>query len=188
MSCWHWLLIVYIEITKLMCKIIRRYRKRYDRAEREFIEAKTDLHGKSEAKDLLTEHLYTVIHQNEVRKAKKLAELTHKLELETAEDDAAVDAAGTVPVPLCLVMPMNQLVSHPTSPSSMAAAAHTEQSPKSTDNIPDTQTDVPQPVNSDGGCETVVSSSPQTTDPTAAANTADSNSTVPTSGADCAAV
>ena len=67
-------------------KLINCCRKRYDRAEREFIEAKTDLHSKSEAKDLLTEHLYTVIHQNEVRKARKLAELTHKLELEDNDE------------------------------------------------------------------------------------------------------
>lgn len=159
---------------KIVCYLCR---KRYDRAEREFIEAKTDLHNKSEAKDLLTEHLYTVIHQNEVRKAKKLAELTHKLELETAEDDAMVDAAQTVPVPLCLVMPLNQLTSHTSlSPSST-------QSPTS----PDTQngqTIVEQPVSSDGGCDTVASTAPPTTDATEAVTTADSNSAVPSTGVD----
>ena len=34
----------------------------------------------------MTEHLYAVIHQNEMRKAKKLAELMGKLEMEGAED------------------------------------------------------------------------------------------------------
>lgn len=156
-------------------------RKRYDRAEREFIEAKTDLHSKSEAKDLLTEHLYTVIHKNEVRKAKKLAELTHKLELETAEDDAMVDAAQTVPVPLCLVMPLNQLTSHTSmSPSST-------QSPTQSPTSPDTQngqTIVEQPVSSDAGCDTVVSSAPPTTDATEAVTAADSNNAVPSTSVD----
>jgi len=35
-------------------------------AEKEFIEAKISLHKKSELKEQLTEHLYTIIHQNEV--------------------------------------------------------------------------------------------------------------------------
>lgn len=38
-----------------------------------------DLHRKTERKDLLTEHLYTIIRENELRKAKKLEELMAKL-------------------------------------------------------------------------------------------------------------
>ena len=45
-----------------------------------------DLHHKSEVKESLTEHLYTIIHQNEIRKAKKLTELMEKLQLEGAEE------------------------------------------------------------------------------------------------------
>lgn len=45
-----------------------------------------DLHCKSELKEQLTEHLYTIIHQNEVRKAKKLADLMKELEMENGED------------------------------------------------------------------------------------------------------
>lgn len=46
-----------------------------------------DLFSKCEAKEQLTEHLYTIIHQNEVRKAKKLVELMEKLAMEvTAEE------------------------------------------------------------------------------------------------------
>lgn len=45
-----------------------------------------DLHSKSELKEQLTEHLYTIIHQNEVRKAKKLADLMKELEMENGED------------------------------------------------------------------------------------------------------
>jgi len=146
------------------------------------------LHHKSEAKDLLTEHLYTVIHQNEVRKARKLAELTHQLEL---EDDATLDAAETVPVPpvpLCLVMSMNQLTtSHaPTSPSSTAASRHAEQSPLPADDTSNTQqTAEPQGVTtSDSGhSETSLSSPPQTADTTDVVDTANSNSAVPGSSA-----
>ncbi|XP_058951218.2 RAB6-interacting golgin [Pocillopora verrucosa] len=53
--------------------------KRYEKAEKEFVEAKMDLHRKTERKDLLTEHLYTIIRENELRKAKKLEELMVKL-------------------------------------------------------------------------------------------------------------
>ncbi|CAD5117631.1 DgyrCDS6385 [Dimorphilus gyrociliatus] len=60
--------------------------KRYDRAEKEFIDAKLDLHEKHEQKDQLTEHLYTIIHQNELRKAKKLTELMESLDLEDSEN------------------------------------------------------------------------------------------------------
>jgi len=173
--------------------MIYGHRKRYDRAEREFIEAKTDLHNKSEAKDLLTEHLYTVIHQNEVRKAKKLAELTHKLELESADDEATVDAAETVPLPLCLVMPMNQLTSShaPTSPlSTTTTPTHTEvteQSAISKDDASDTgnrPAAEPQQVNSDVGCETAVSSPPQTAESTEAVTPTDNNDSVPSTGTD----
>ena len=66
------------------------FRKRYDRAEQEFVEAKIDLHHKSETKESLTEHLYTIIHQNEIRKAKKLTELMEKLQLESGEEASPV--------------------------------------------------------------------------------------------------
>ncbi len=48
-----------------------------------------DLHDKSESKESLTEHLYTVIYQNEIRKAKKLAELMKQLEM-IADDEPEV--------------------------------------------------------------------------------------------------
>ena len=40
-----------------------------------------NLHRKTERKDLLTEHLYTIIRENELRKAKKLEELMAKLDV-----------------------------------------------------------------------------------------------------------
>lgn len=64
--------------------------KRYDRAEKEFVSSKLDLHEKQEHKDQLTEHLYTIIHQNELRKAKKLTELMECLDL---EDDQSISVS-----------------------------------------------------------------------------------------------
>ncbi|XP_018420206.1 PREDICTED: RAB6-interacting golgin [Nanorana parkeri] len=64
-------------------------RKRYDRAESEFVAAKLDLHKKTQIKEQLTEHLCTIIQQNELRKAKRLEELMQQLEMET--DDEAME-------------------------------------------------------------------------------------------------
>lgn len=55
-------------------------RKRYTRAEREFVEAKQLLFSKRERKDLLTEHLCTIIEQNELRKAHRLTDLMIQLD------------------------------------------------------------------------------------------------------------
>lgn len=58
------------------------FRKRYIKAEREFLEMKLLLHQKLERKEMLTEHLCTIIEKNEERKANKLTELLNKLQLE----------------------------------------------------------------------------------------------------------
>jgi len=55
--------------------------KRYDNAENEFVDAKLNLHKKQERKELLTEHLMTIIQESESRKADKLAELMNQLEI-----------------------------------------------------------------------------------------------------------
>ena len=44
-----------------------RVRKRFERAEKEYIASKISLHESQERKEQLTEHLYTVIQQNEMR-------------------------------------------------------------------------------------------------------------------------
>ncbi|XP_005105467.2 RAB6-interacting golgin [Aplysia californica] len=61
--------------------------KRYEKAEKEFVSAKMDLFEKGDTKEQLTEHLYTIIHQNEVRKAKKLVELMEKLTMEVTPEE-----------------------------------------------------------------------------------------------------
>lgn len=55
--------------------------KRYDKAEKEFVAAKLNLHKKQDRKELLTEHLATIIEDSEVRKAGKLNELMSQLQL-----------------------------------------------------------------------------------------------------------
>ena len=57
------------------------------------MEAKVNLHRKTERKDLLTEHLYTIIRENELRKAKKLEELIAKLNV-SPDDSAYVQQPG----------------------------------------------------------------------------------------------
>ncbi|XP_068445602.1 RAB6-interacting golgin [Clinocottus analis] len=62
-------------------------RKRYERAEVEYVTAKLDLHKKTEAKEQLTEHLCAIIQQNELRKAHKLEELMQQLQLQATEEE-----------------------------------------------------------------------------------------------------
>lgn len=68
-------------------------RKRYEKAECEYVAAKLDLHRKTEVKEQLTEHLYAIIQQNELRKAEKLQELMLQLQPHAAEEhrDASAD-------------------------------------------------------------------------------------------------
>ncbi|KAM6153504.1 RAB6-interacting golgin isoform 1-T1 [Erethizon dorsatum] len=61
-------------------------RKRFDRAETEYVTAKLDLQRKTEIKEQLTEHLCTIIQQNELRKAKKLEELMQQLDVQPDEE------------------------------------------------------------------------------------------------------
>ncbi|XP_022608789.1 RAB6-interacting golgin isoform X2 [Seriola dumerili] len=62
-------------------------RKRYEKAEAEYVVAKLDLHKKTEVKEQLTEHLCAIIQQNELRKAHKLEELMQQLQLQATEED-----------------------------------------------------------------------------------------------------
>ncbi|XP_007935891.1 RAB6-interacting golgin [Orycteropus afer afer] len=61
-------------------------RKRFDKAEAEYVTAKLDLQRKTEIKEQLTEHLCTIIQQNELRKAKKLEELMQQLDVQADEE------------------------------------------------------------------------------------------------------
>ncbi|XP_068808004.1 RAB6-interacting golgin isoform X2 [Struthio camelus] len=66
-------------------------RKRYDKAETEYVAAKLDLQHKTEIKEHLTEHLCTIIQQNELRKARKLEELMQQLEVEADEENLELE-------------------------------------------------------------------------------------------------
>lgn len=61
-------------------------RKRFDRAEAEYVTAKLDLQRKTDIKEQLTEHLCTIIQQNELRKARKLEELMQQLDVQADEE------------------------------------------------------------------------------------------------------
>jgi RAB6-interacting golgin len=60
--------------------------KNYSAIERSFLKAKQDLYHAHEKKEMLTEHLYTIIAHNEDRKAKKLSELMEKVGLTLNEN------------------------------------------------------------------------------------------------------
>ncbi|XP_037626933.1 RAB6-interacting golgin [Sebastes umbrosus] len=62
-------------------------RKRYEKAETEYVTSKMDLHKKTEVKEQLTEHLCAIIQQNELRKAHKLEELMQQLQLQATEEE-----------------------------------------------------------------------------------------------------
>ncbi|XP_051480423.1 RAB6-interacting golgin isoform X2 [Apus apus] len=66
-------------------------RKRYDKAESEYVAAKLDLQHKTEIKEHLTEHLCTIIQQNELRKARKLEELMQQLEVQADEENLELE-------------------------------------------------------------------------------------------------
>uniref|UniRef100_A0A6J0VFS1 RAB6-interacting golgin n=1 Tax=Pogona vitticeps TaxID=103695 RepID=A0A6J0VFS1_9SAUR len=66
-------------------------RKRYDKAETEYVAAKLDFQKKTEVKEQLTEHLCTIIQQNELRKAQKLEELMQQLEVEADEENLELE-------------------------------------------------------------------------------------------------
>ncbi|XP_024409326.3 RAB6-interacting golgin isoform X1 [Desmodus rotundus] len=66
-------------------------RKRFDRVEAEYVTAKLDLQRKTDIKEQLTEHLCTIIQQNELRKAKKLEELMQQLDVQVDEESLELD-------------------------------------------------------------------------------------------------
>lgn len=77
-------------VSKTFCfKFFLTYflRKRYEKAEVEYVTAKLDLHKKTEVKEQLTEHLCAIIQQNELRKAHKLEELMQQLQLQATEEE-----------------------------------------------------------------------------------------------------
>ncbi|XP_044529595.1 RAB6-interacting golgin isoform X2 [Gracilinanus agilis] len=74
-------------------------RKRFDKAEAEYVAAKLDLQRKTEIKEHLTEHLCTIIQQNELRKARKLEALTRQLEAEADEESPELEPEAEESLP-----------------------------------------------------------------------------------------
>ncbi|XP_023215516.1 RAB6-interacting golgin-like [Centruroides sculpturatus] len=74
--------------------------KRYQKAEKEFVVAKLELFQKMQQKEKLTEHLCTIIEQNEARKAQKLVELMQQLEMDSLIE-TNINGVGNVLPQLC---------------------------------------------------------------------------------------
>ena len=62
--------------------------KEYCAIEKSFLKAKQELYLAHERKEMLTEHLYTIIQYNEDRKAKKLTELMDKVGLSLNQNES----------------------------------------------------------------------------------------------------
>ena len=75
-----------LRIANLICLA----RRRYELAEREFVSAKLELHKTTDQKELLSEHLATVIQETELRKAKHLAKLCQTLSIAATSDGVGV--------------------------------------------------------------------------------------------------
>ena len=92
------------------------YRKRFERAEKEYVEAKMALHHSTEHKELLAEHLCAVIQENEIRKAKKLEELMVKLNMTVGGDENSISSKVLVyqrtPTPRYEHWPQSTSASH----------------------------------------------------------------------------
>ena len=90
-------------------------------AEAEFVAAKLELHRSSESKELLSEHLCTIIQQNEIRKAEKLANLLKTLKLENMAEDSShshsVSIFQKTPTPGTDIWPRERLGSDERAPS-----------------------------------------------------------------------
>jgi hypothetical protein len=69
--------------------------KRYDRAEKEYVDSKLQLYNKQDRKELLTEHLSAIIEHSEMRKAKKLTELMNQLQIIENCDSNSVKTTTT---------------------------------------------------------------------------------------------
>lgn len=65
----------------LLASVIPSCRLRFEQAETEYVSAKLALATCQEKKDLLSQHLCTVIQENEQRKAGKLSSLMTQLDI-----------------------------------------------------------------------------------------------------------
>lgn len=68
-----------MRFTAILIECSINFRKNYDRIEVEFLQAKMELYQSLERKELLAEHLSTIISHNEERKAARLRQLMEKV-------------------------------------------------------------------------------------------------------------
>lgn len=111
------------------CIEFSQAKKRYDRAESEYVTAKLDLHKKTQIKEQLTEHLCTIIQQNELRKAKKLEELMQQLDVETDEESLDLEIEVDQMLQLQEAEARKQLVSPASEKSPQSSQPDSSESP-----------------------------------------------------------
>lgn len=111
------------------CIEFSQAKKRYDRAESEYVTAKLDLHKKTQIKEQLTEHLCTIIQQNELRKAKKLEELMQQLDVETDEERLDLEIEVEQMLQLQEAEARKQLVSPASEKSPQSSQPDSSESP-----------------------------------------------------------
>jgi len=97
--------------------------KRYKKAEKEFLDAKLHLFERLERKELLTEHLCTIIEQNEIRKARKLSELMNRLQPGGCEGDFRMAAGNVLLSPLCVSDEVSYSVCNTLQPRKVAGTS-----------------------------------------------------------------
>ena len=92
------------------------FRKRFEEAEKEYISSKVALHEATEKKELLSEHLCTIIQHNEQRKSQKLSELMSALHIEDNKEENCNNSAVfcvKTPTPGTINWPSNKAVNKP---------------------------------------------------------------------------
>ena len=92
-----------------------------------------DLQKKSELKEQLTEHLYTIIHQNELRKAEKLSQLMNELQMENESEGNGVQLSSLPPLSAFNAMGLSTLTKIQSNDPSALGSSSTKTTVKSSE-------------------------------------------------------
>ena len=104
-----------------------------------------DLHDKEALKEQFTEHLYTIIHENELRKAHRLADLMREVGMSSLQDENSDTASISVPHFNLLSSVLPSVVST-TQPQTQNDPSHHQ---NNTSHVPNNETTAVQTVISD---------------------------------------
>ncbi|XP_075689613.1 RAB6-interacting golgin [Rhinoderma darwinii] len=165
------------------CIEFSQAKRRYDRAESEYVAAKLDLYKKTQIKEQLTEHLCTIIQQNELRKAKKLEELMQQLEVETDEERMDLEIEVDQMLQLQEAEAKKQLLSSAAQQSQQLSEPDSTESPsekESCSDCPGSLSVLKAEKNKESSVESDPGQSEQKTEPTGDTNKINAIDTVPT--------